>query len=155
MARNKAKSKAKSKVKPKVKAKPKAKAKAKPKAPVKAKAKPKAKAATAKARPVQPKKTGDLSAFVTPLDDRVLVMVETFTKTEGGLFIPATVSDRPSRGKVVAVGRGHRDKKGRLKPMDVRRGDEVLFAPFSGTQLNVMDQDLLILREAEILGIVD
>lgn len=164
MAQSKKKKKVVAKTKPKTKpkAKPIAKKLAKPVA--KAKAKKMARPVKAKVKAPTPKKSSgsgkvkglsNLNDILTPLDDRVVVMVETFTQTSGGLFIPASVTDRPSRGKVVAVGRGHRDKKGRVRPMDVRRGDEILFAPFSGTELKLMDQDLLILREAEILGIVD
>lgn len=97
----------------------------------------------------------DWADFITPLDDRVLVEVETMTKTAGGLFIPATVSDRPQQGKVVAVGRGHRNKKGRVRPMDVSLGDTVMFAAFSGTEMKLENSEILILRESDILGIID
>lgn len=95
--------------------------------------------------------------FITPLDDRVIVSVEeAATQTPGGLYIPSTANaDRPSRGRVLVVGRGHLDKKGRLKPMAVQIGDEVLFAAFSGTEMKLQGQEVLILREADLLGVVE
>lgn len=151
MARSKPKSKAKAKVK--AKAKPKVKAKAKPKAPVK-----KAKAAAVKLTKALKKAAviqSDLSDFITPLDDRILVEVEVLTKTAGGLFIPSTATDRPQQGKVIAVGRGHRDKKGRLRPMDVSLGDVVMFTQYGGVNMTLKDKEVLILRESDILGILE
>lgn len=177
MARAKVKAKAKGKP-----AKPAAKAKAKPVAkaatakavkpskgikaktsskPVKkSKAVAQAPARPAKAAKSQPKKVSmktDWDSMVTPLDDRLIVKIEAHQeKTEGGLYIPSTVSaERPSRGIVMAVGRGHLSQKGRIKPMDVKEGDEVLFAAFSGTEMKIQGEDVVILREADLLGIVD
>ena len=96
--------------------------------------------------------------FLTPLDDRLIVeLASGETMTAGGLYIPATVSDVSgnNKGKVLVAGRGHRDDKGRVRPMDVRSGDTVVFAQYSGSKMNLLGQDVLILRESEILGIVD
>jgi chaperonin GroES len=100
----------------------------------------------------------DLSDFVTPLDDRVLVQPkEAETRTAGGLYIPDTASDRSSNveGLVVSVGRGHRNKKGHIRPMDVKVGDKVLFAKHSGSEIKVQNHSLLILREGDVLGIIE
>lgn len=137
--KTKSKAKTKTKTKPKSKPKPKAKGKFKAKPEVRMRAVPSLKASLAK---------------FMPLDDRLVVGVEHFEKTAGGLFIPATVTDQPQRGKVVAVGRGHRSKKGKIRPMDVKVGDEILFAPYSGTKLEIQGQNLLILREEDVLGVV-
>ncbi|MGE0761684.1 MAG: hypothetical protein AB7N80_00255 [Bdellovibrionales bacterium] len=130
-----------------------AKAKTKAKA-VKAVSKTASKSAAKKSFHGKPMKW---DAFITPLDDRLIVLIEqAVTQTAGGLYIPATVStDRPNRGQVLAVGRGHRDAKGRIKPMDVKVGDEVLFAAFTGNEMKMQDQNVIILREADLLGIVE
>ncbi len=103
-------------------------------------------------------KVGSISKMFTPLDDRILVERDGVAdRTPGGLYIPdtATSVDRPTRGKVVAVGRGHLDKKGRVKPLDVRLGDTVMFAPYSGSEIKIEGLDLLVIRESEIIAIVD
>lgn len=100
----------------------------------------------------------DLSEFVTPLDDRILVQPkELETMTAGGLYIPDTVSERGANaeGYVVSVGRGHRSPKGYVRPMDVKIGDKVLFAEHSGSEIKVQEHNLLILREADVLGIIE
>lgn len=92
-----------------------------------------------------------------PLDDRVLVLrAGVSDRTPGGLYIPDTVSssERPSQGEVIAVGKGHRDKKGRTRPLDVQLGDTVMFAQYSGSEVRIDDQDFMLLREADILGVV-
>lgn len=92
-----------------------------------------------------------------PLDDRVLVALgETEKMTAGGLYIPATVSDVSGnlKGTVVAVGRGHQNKKGHVKNMDVQVGDEVLFSEYAGSKVKLDNSELVMLRETEILGIV-
>jgi chaperonin GroES len=99
----------------------------------------------------------DLSDFVTPLDDRLIVLrKETDVMTPGGLYIPDTVSDRGgnAEGMVVSVGRGHRSPKGHIRPMDVKVGDKILFAKHSGAEIKIQDYDLLIVREADVLGVV-
>ncbi|HEY8272210.1 MAG TPA: co-chaperone GroES [Pseudobdellovibrionaceae bacterium] len=118
------------------------------------------KAAKGKAAPkkVVNKKTKiDLSRVVTPLDDRVLVqLVEKETMTAGGLYIPDTVSDVSGNleGFVISVGRGHRNKKGYVRPMDLKVGDKVLFSEYAGSKIKIQDQDLLIVREIDVLGVI-
>ncbi len=97
----------------------------------------------------------NLPRAITPLDDRIIVSPEVpAEKTAGGLFIPTTANDRPSRGVVLVKGAGRRNKKGKLRPLDVNVGDEVLFAQYSGTKISILGQDVLILREEDVLGIV-
>jgi chaperonin GroES len=98
----------------------------------------------------------NLSHFITPLDDRLMVRtVSAEKKTPGGLFIPDTVSSVEGHleGIIVAVGRGHRDTKGRLRPMDVKVGDSILFNSYVGNKIDVQGETLTILRETEIFGI--
>lgn len=93
--------------------------------------------------------------LITPLEDRVIVRVDAAEeKTAGGLYIPTTVAERPNRGEVVAAGRGRRNKQGQIRPLDVIVGDSVLFPQYSGAKITVDDQEFLILREDEVLGIV-
>lgn len=126
----------------------------------KAKPKPKPKAAPQKAKASSSenaKKTSNWASVLTPLDDRVILEVSgQERRTPGGLIIPDTASVSGNfQGKVVVVGRGHRDNKGRLRPMDVKAGDTVVFSEFSGSKIEVMGTELKILRESEILGILD
>lgn len=101
------------------------------------------------------KTTNDLSGLFTPLDNRILIRrTGESDRTPGGLYIPETVSERPNQGKVVAVGRGKRDKKGRLHPLDVQLGDVVMFAPYAGSELEVGGEALIVLKEDEVLAIV-
>jgi chaperonin GroES len=91
-----------------------------------------------------------------PLQDRVLIRrVEPEAKTAGSIFIPDTAQEKPMEGKVVAVGSGTRDKAGRLHPLDVRNGDRVLFAKWSGTEVKLDGEDLMIMKETDIMGVVD
>lgn len=97
------------------------------------------------------------SNFLTPLDDRLIVEMSAAEKiTAGGLYIPDTVSDMSGnyQGKVLVVGRGHRDKFGKVTPMDVKTGDVIVFAEFSGSKMELNGKDIRILRESEVLGIV-
>lgn len=92
---------------------------------------------------------------IAPLEDRILVRVAAAEeKTAGGIYIPGNVVDRPTKGRVVAAGPGRRTKKGKLRPLDVHVGDEILFPQFSGTTLVVEGAEFLILREDDVLGIV-
>lgn len=102
--------------------------------------------------PVKAKNWADI---LTPLDDRVLVKPALNEKvTAGGIIIPDTAAATGNfRGEVLVVGRGHRDSKGRLRPMDVKAGDMILFEEFSGSKIEIMGEDLRLLRETEILGI--
>jgi chaperonin GroES len=91
-----------------------------------------------------------------PLHDRVLVRrVEEEEKTKGGIIIPDTAKEKPSEGEVVSVGSGTRGEDGTITPLDVKAGDRVLFSKYGGTEVKVDGEDLIILRESDILGIVD
>ena len=90
-----------------------------------------------------------------PLQDRVVVKrVEEEAKTAGGIIIPDTAKEKPQEGEVVAVGPGARDDKGELIAMDVKVGDRILFGKWSGTEITLEGQDLLIMKESDILGVV-
>ncbi len=116
------------------------------------------KAAPQKAAKETKKQTINWQQFLTPLDDRLIVEVGGNERTtpSGLLFIPDTVADSSgnARGKVLVVGRGHREKNGRIRPMDVKAGDTVVFTNFSGSKIKIDDKELTILRESEVLGIV-
>ncbi len=91
-----------------------------------------------------------------PLHDRIVVKrIEGEEKTKGGIIIPDTAKEKPQEGKVVAVGPGGRDESGKLVPLDVKAGDRVLFGKWSGTEVKIDGDDLLIMKESDILGIVD
>ena len=92
---------------------------------------------------------------IRPLQDRVVLKaVEQETKTAGGIIIPDTAKEKPMEGKVVAVGPGTRDQNGKLTPLDVKVGDRVLFGKWSGTEIKVGGEDLLILKESDLMGII-
>ena len=89
-----------------------------------------------------------------PLHDRVLVRrVEAEEKTAGGIIIPDTAKEKPQEGEVIAVGSGIRDEAGKLVPLDVKAGDKILFGKWSGTEVRLDGEDLLIMKESDILGI--
>ena len=91
-----------------------------------------------------------------PLGDRVLIKrVEEEEKTKGGIIIPDTAKEKPQEGEVIAVGPGARDDNGKVQPLDVKAGDKVLFGKWSGTEVKIDGQDLLIMKESDILGIID
>jgi chaperonin GroES len=91
-----------------------------------------------------------------PLHDRVLVRrIDADEKTAGGIIIPDTAKEKPQRGEVIAVGAGTRTEDGKLTPLDVKAGDEVLFGKWSGTEVKIDGEDLLIMKESDILGIVE
>ena len=90
-----------------------------------------------------------------PLHDRVVVRrVESEEKTKGGIIIPDTAKEMPQEGEVVAVGTGARDEAGKLVPLDVKAGDRVLFGKWSGTEVKLNGEDLLIMKESDIMGII-
>lgn len=92
----------------------------------------------------------------TPLHDRVLVKrVEGEEKTKGGLIIPDSAKEKPAEGEVIAVGAGTRDEDGDRVALDVKKGDRILFGKWSGTEITLDGQDLLIMKESDILGIVE
>ena len=91
-----------------------------------------------------------------PLHDRVLVRrVESDTKTAGGIIIPDSVKEKPSEGEVIACGPGARDENGKVQPLEVTAGDRVLFGKWSGTEVKINGEDLLIMKESDILGLID
>mgnify|MGYP003334733089 FL=1 len=93
---------------------------------------------------------------VKPLGDRVLVQpVEQEEVKKGGIIIPDTAKEKPQEGKIVAVGAGKRDDSGKLIPMDVKKGDRVLFSKYGGTEIKVDGKDYLIMREDDILGVLE
>lgn len=95
------------------------------------------------------------SRVITPLEDRIVISIQKpEEKTAGGIIIPGSASERPNRGKVLAVGTGRRTKKGKVRPLDVQVGDEVVYPSFAGTTVEVMGEEVLVLREDELLGIV-
>ena len=90
-----------------------------------------------------------------PLHDRVLVKrVKEETKTAGGIIIPDTAQEKPSEGKVVAVGPGTRDDSGKMIALDVKKGDRVLFGKWGGTEITIDGQELLIMKESDIMGVL-
>ncbi|MBX7231273.1 MAG: co-chaperone GroES [Bdellovibrionales bacterium] len=94
---------------------------------------------------------------MTPLDDRLALSLKKIElRTPGGLFIPATatITEGLKQGEVIAVGSGHKDKKGKIRPMDVKIGDQVLYSNYAGSTITFMEQEIIILRESDILGVV-
>jgi chaperonin GroES len=90
-----------------------------------------------------------------PLHDRVVVRrIEAEAKTKGGIIIPDTAKEKPQEGEIVAVGTGTRDDKGALIALDVKAGDRVLFGKWSGTEVKLNGEDLLIMKEADIMGVI-
>ena len=91
-----------------------------------------------------------------PLHDRVVVRrIEAEEKSSGGIIIPDTAKEKPSQGEVFAVGPGGRDESGKLIPIDLREGDRVLFGKWSGTEIKIDGEELLIMKESDIMGIID
>ncbi|HHN67913.1 MAG TPA: co-chaperone GroES [Thermopetrobacter sp.] len=91
-----------------------------------------------------------------PLHDRVVVRrIEEDNKTAGGIIIPDTAKEKPQQGEVLAVGPGARDENGKLVPLDVKKGDKVLFGKWSGSEVTIDGEELLIMKESDILGILD
>ena len=90
-----------------------------------------------------------------PLHDRVVVRrVEADTKTAGGIIIPDSAQEKPAEGEIVSVGSGARDEAGKLVPLDVKAGDRVLFGKWSGPEVKIGGEDLLIMKESDIMGII-
>ena len=91
-----------------------------------------------------------------PLHDRVLIRrVEAEEKTAGGIIIPDTAKEKPMEGEVVSTGPGARGEDGKIQPMDVKAGDRVLFAKWSGTEFKLDGEDLIIMKESDIMGVLD
>jgi len=90
-----------------------------------------------------------------PLHDRVVVRrIEAEEKTKGGIIIPDTAKEKPQEGEIVAVGKGGRDEAGKLIPIDVKAGDRILFGKWSGTEVKIDGEELLIMKESDIMGVV-
>ncbi len=93
---------------------------------------------------------------IRPLQDRVIVKrIEEEEKTKGGIIIPDTAKEKPQEGRVVAVGKGKVNDDGKITPLDVKVNDRVLFGKYSGSEINIGDEEHLIMREEDILGIVE
>ena len=91
-----------------------------------------------------------------PLQDRILVQrVEEEEKTKGGIIIPDTAKEKPAEGKVVSVGKGKLDESGKRIALEVKKGDRILFGKYSGTEVKIEGQEYLIMREEDVLGIID
>ena len=91
-----------------------------------------------------------------PLHDRVVVKrADAETKSSGGIIIPDTAGEKPQQGDVVSVGPGGRDEAGKLIPIDVKKGDKVLFGKWSGTEVKIDGKDLLIMKESDIMGVLE
>ena len=91
-----------------------------------------------------------------PLHDRVVVeRIDADAKSAGGILIPDSAQEKPSQGEIVAVGPGGRDDAGKLIPIDLKKGDRVLFGKWSGTEVKIDGQDLLIMKESDIMGVIE
>ena len=91
-----------------------------------------------------------------PLHDRVVVRrIEDDERTRGGIIIPDTAKEKPQQGEVISVGPGARDEKGAVQPLDVKAGDRVLFGKWSGTEVKIDGEELLIMKESDILGVLE
>ncbi len=93
---------------------------------------------------------------IRPLQDRVIVKrIAEEEKTKGGIIIPDTAKEKPQEGKVIAVGKGKTNDDGKITPLDVKVNDRILFGKYSGTEINVDDEEHLIMREDDILGVIE
>jgi chaperonin GroES len=93
---------------------------------------------------------------IRPLQDRIIVKrVEEEETTKGGIIIPDTAKEKPQEGKVIAVGKGKLNEDGKLQPLDVKKGDKVLFSKYAGTEINIEGVEHLIIREDDVLGVVE
>jgi len=91
-----------------------------------------------------------------PLHDRVVVeRLDSDEKTSGGIIIPDSAQEKPMQGKILAVGSGARDDSGKIQPLDVKEGDTILFGKWSGTEVKIDGKDLLIMKESDIMGIIN
>ena len=93
---------------------------------------------------------------IRPLHDRIIVeRLEEETKTAGGLIIPDTAKEKPQQGKVIAVGKGKKTEDGKILPLDVKVGDRILFGKYAGTEIKIEGQEFLMMREDDVLGVVE
>ena len=98
-----------------------------------------------------------MATNITPLHDRVIIkrIEDNVNQTAGGLFIPDTAKEKPQEGEVIAAGSGTKNEDGKITPLDVKAGDRILFGKWSGTEVKVDGEDLLIMKESDILGIIE
>jgi chaperonin GroES len=93
---------------------------------------------------------------IRPLQDRLIVKrVDEEETTKGGIIIPDTAKEKPQEGKVIAVGKGKTNEDGKLQPLDVKKGDKVLFSKYAGTEINIKGVEHLIIREDDVLGVIE
>ena len=93
---------------------------------------------------------------IRPLQDRIIVRrVDEEETTKGGIIIPDSAKEKPQEGKVIAVGKGKANEDGKLQPLDVKKGDKVLFSKYAGTEINIKGVEHLIIREDDVLGVVE
>ena len=91
-----------------------------------------------------------------PLHDRVVIRrIEESNKTKGGIIIPDTAKEKPQEGEIIAAGPGARDEAGKLVPLDVKAGDRILFGKWSGTEVKIDGEDLLIMKESDVMGVIE
>lgn len=91
-----------------------------------------------------------------PLHDRVLIRrIDSEEKTAGGIILPDSVQEKPSEGEVMAVGAGSKSEEGKITPLDVKKGDRILFGKWSGTEVKVNNEELLIMKESDIMGVIE
>jgi chaperonin GroES len=120
-----------------------------------AKARPWSRSANAENLKFYQKLKEDIMKF-RPLHDRVVVKrIDAEEKTAGGIIIPDTAKEKPSQGEVIAVGPGGRDEAGKLIPIDIKVGDRVLFGKWSGTEVKIDGEELLIMKESDIMGVIE
>lgn len=101
-------------------------------------------------------KQGETTVKIRPLHDRVIVRrLEEERKSAGGIVIPDTVKEKPIQGEILAVGKGKILESGEVRPLDVKVGDKVLFGKYSGTEVKIGDEELLVMREEDIMGVVE
>src|SRR6476660_573781 len=97
----------------------------------------------------------DFAMTFRPLHDRVVVRrIDAEDKSKGGIIIPDTAKEKPQEGEVIAVGPGARDENGKVNPLDVKAGDRILFGKWSGTEVRIDGEDLLIMKESDIMGVI-
>ena len=97
-----------------------------------------------------------MSVSIKPLEDRIVIkQVEAETTTASGLVIPDTAKEKPQEGKVIAVGPGARDDSGKIQALDLKSGDRILFGKWSGSEIKLDGEDLLIMKESDVLGVLD
>src|SRR3954453_13402274 len=107
-------------------------------------------------RPLMSIKKGDLKMKIRPLHDRVIVKrLEEERKTASGIVIPDTAAEKPDQGEVMAVGNGKVLEDGKVRPLDVKKGDKILFGKYSGQTVKVHGEELLVMREEDIMGVVE